>query len=428
MTHPTDETPQPGEIIDLGPESIGPVSEDANPAASQPSASDNPSPYPAQAVGSNEKPPLGYFSYAVYGPNGFTQGSGTLGGFGSGFGPHSGASGGQPGAAGPGGPHPMPPFLPPQFWNQEFLAQAARNEMRLRAKQERTSYWRTPLILYVLTWLTTSLAGFYQFGADGLLFSFAIMTILTCHEMGHFLQTLRYRVRSSLPFFIPMPIGPFGTMGAIIRMDGRIPNMKALFDIGISGPLAGLIPTLFFCYYGILYSHIGPKIYDPTIPSFGNPLLFQWLVSWQFGSLPSGTMLYNHPFAFAGWVGLFLTSLNLLPIGQLDGGHVFYGLFGKKAGAYSTLFFYLLILLICVFQLWVWTLMLFLLAFMGTQHPPTQDDSVPIGFFRRLLGILTLAFILIGFTPNPVPLEEEPVGGHSCNFVVQTIGPSSLGE
>jgi len=297
-----------------------------------------------------------------------------------------------------------PPFPPP--WDQNFVVQAETWD-RAEAARAKQRYWQTPLILFALTCYTTWYAGKEAFGADGYLFSLAVMLILTCHEMGHFLQTLRYKVRSSLPYFIPMPFGPIGTMGAIIRMDGRIPHIRALFDIGISGPLAGLVPTLFFCWYGIKYSHIGPILSNSPGLLFGQPLLLDWLTYQIYGPLPADVCLYQHPFAFAGWVGLLITSLNLLPIGQLDGGHVFYAIFKRKSATYSAILFYVLIFLVIYFQLWAWSLMLLLLAFLGTQHPPTQNDAMKLGFFRTTLGIATLAFILIGFTPNPIQPEFD---------------------
>ncbi|MGL6226670.1 MAG: site-2 protease family protein [Thermoguttaceae bacterium] len=317
------------------------------------------------------------------------------------YNPYTGLYSGPPSNPQPGHSSHSQPFQPFQPFAPSSSSAASS---RLTDQQEETGYnWKTPLLLYTLTWLTTYWAGTLLFGAEGLLYSLGIMTILTFHEMGHFLQTIRYRVDSSLPFFIPMPIGPFGTMGAIIRMDGRIPNLRALFDIGISGPLAGLVPSILFCYFGIALSQIGPKVYDPSMPFYGEPLLFHWFVHGIYGVLPDDLMLHYHPIAYAGWVGLFLTSLNLLPIGQLDGGHIFYGLFRKKAGLYSMIFFYACIILVFIYQLWIWTLMLLLLAFLGTEHPPTQDDAAQLGWFRKLLGVMTLAFVFIGFTPNPLP-------------------------
>lgn len=303
--------------------------------------------------------------------------------------------------------HPMTssPYPSPLQWNTEVLTRAEQWD-RAEAQRQRKPFWRTPLLLYSLTWFTTLLIGELQFGAQGYLFSIGIMTILTFHEMGHYIQTRRYGVSSSLPYFIPMPFPPFGTMGAIIRMDGRIPNMKALFDIGISGPLAGLVPAFLFCWIGISFSHLTPRVYDPMVIEFHHPLIFQWITYWKFGPLPADITLRLHPLAFAGWVGLFITSLNLLPIGQLDGGHIFYGLLGKRAGFYSTFLFFVLVFLVFAFQLWFWSLMLVLMALMGTRHQPTQDDTVPLGPVRKILGVLTLSFLFIGFTP--VPLREEP--------------------
>ena len=356
--------------------------------------------FPQNANGSNEdiSPPnrqyrhLSFYAFGVYGAGGAKI--------------HYGSAGNEP-------PGPLQPIFPPSFpppfpspWNQDFVIQAEEWD-RAEAARAKRRYWQTPLILFALTCYTTWYAGKIGFGADGYLFALAVMLILTCHEMGHFLQTLRYKVQASLPYFIPMPLGPIGTMGAIIRMDGRIPNIRALFDIGISGPLAGLVPTLFFCWYGIKYSHIGPIIFNPDEFLFGQPLLFDWLIYQIYSPLPEGTRLHWHPFAFAGWVGLLITSLNLLPIGQLDGGHIFYAIFKQKAGFYSVILFYLLIFLVIYFGLWAWTLMLILLALLGTQHPPTQNDAVKLGTFRTILGIATLAFILIGFTPNPIQPDWE---------------------
>ncbi len=296
--------------------------------------------------------------------------------------------------------------------------------LSLKFMASRTFNWKLPLFLYAVTWLTTTavrldirdlllyFSGVEPFDAvrhaleEGLKYSLALMLILTCHELGHFIQTLRYRVRASLPYFIPMPIGPLGTLGAVIAMDGRIPNRKALFDIGISGPLAGLVPTLFCLYYGIKWSYIVPATSNGSGLSLGEPLLLQWTVQWIYGPLPPDLDILLHPVGMAGWVGLLLTSLNLMPVGQLDGGHVFYALLGKRAAAAAMGFFYLLIVLVAVFQLWHWILILLILAMIGVSHPPTANDAVPLTPFRRLLGCGVLAFILIGFTPTPIQINE----------------------
>ena len=298
--------------------------------------------------------------------------------------------------------------------------------------------WKLPLLLYFASWLTTtfcriewgnetlksfllslclSAAGtesasqhwllFQQHLWEAFLFSSALMFILTSHELGHYMQSRRYRLRSSLPFFLPLPFGPFGTFGAVIAMNDEVPNSKALFDIGISGPLAGLIPTLVFLYYGIQWSYIGPR--QPNGLEFGNPLLFQWMEYGFFGPIPPDMTLHHHPIAFAAWAGLLLTSLNLMPFGQLDGGHVFYALLGRKSVPVVRCIFVAAIIAIAWFQLWQWSLVLILLALIGISHPPTANDNVPLKPFRRFLGWATLLFVFIGFAPTPLnPDNYDP--------------------
>ena len=262
--------------------------------------------------------------------------------------------------------------------------------------------WQTPLLLYIATWLSVTWAG-------GFVFACCVMAILTCHELGHYIQTRRYRIPSSLPYFIPLPIGYFGTMGAIIKMDGRIPNRRALFDIGISGPLAGLVPTLICCVIGIRQAQVGP-IVDHSL-QFGDPLLLQWLSYLAFGPIPDDMTLNLNSVGMAGWFGLFLTTLNLFPLGQLDGGHVFYAILGKRAPALSVLLFALIVAYVIVSQSFIWLFMLFLIYLMSPRHPPTQNDEVPIGAFRAILGIATLAFIVPGFTVNPISeTDPDPYG------------------
>ena len=275
-------------------------------------------------------------------------------------------------------------------------------------------YWRMPLFLYVATWLSVTWAG-------GFVFACCVMAILTCHELGHYIQTRRYRISSSLPYFIPLPIAFFGTMGAIIQMDGRIPNRRVLFDIGISGPLAGLVPTLVFCVIGIQQALVGPIVGHSL--QFGDPLLLQWLSNLVFGPIPDEMTLYLNPIGMAGWFGLFLTTLNLFPLGQLDGGHVFYAILGKRAPAFSVLLYTLIVAYVIIAQAFIWLFMLVLIYLMNPRHPPTQDDEPPIGVFRTVLGIATLAFIVLGFTINPIS-ETVPdlYGQELLAFLVTTSG------
>ena len=250
-----------------------------------------------------------------------------------------------------------------------------------------------PAILFLATCVSTYLVG-------GWVYAVSLMTILVCHEMGHFLQARRYGVPASLPFFLPMPISPIGTFGAVIGMDSRVGDRKALFDIGISGPLAGLVPTLLFCIIGIQQAKVD-VIPASGAMQFGEPLLFKFLTWMRFGPLPDDSTVFIGPMAFAGWVGLLITSLNLLPIGQLDGGHILYGLLQRRAHAVATFLLLAAVAAVVAFGYYGWTLMLFLLFFMGPKHPPTANDYVRLGPWRTVLGWLTLAFIPIGFTPTP---------------------------
>ena len=186
-------------------------------------------------------------------------------------------------------------------------------------------------------------------------------------------------------------------------MEPRVGGRRALFDIGISGPLAGLAPTFIFMIVGLHYSQFVP-LSDHGI-AFGTPLLFDYFADWILGPAPQGMGIDSHPMAFAGWVGLFITSLNLIPIGQLDGGHVLYALLRRKAhGVAKFLLFAALFIVILDWErLSMWALMIILLFLMGPVHPPTANDHERwLGWGRIVLGWLTLAFILVGFTPVPI--------------------------
>lgn len=310
----------------------------------------------------------------------------------------------------------------------EVVPEPPRQDLPV-ARIVRRRVW-LPVALFLATCLTTLLAGGLDAGlgtalkssqahglalglvqgliagvAAGWKYALPLMTILVCHEAGHFLQARRHGVYSSYPYFIPMPLGFIGTFGAVIAMEPRMGNRRALFDIGITGPLAGLVPTLIFCVVGLHWSE--PRMLAEVgggLP-LGEPLLFKILVSHIFGPLPEGTDVVLHPMAFAGWVGLLITALNLTPIGQLDGGHILYALLRTKAHLVASLLLLAAIVAVVLSGYYAWTLMLFLLILMGPKHPPTANDDIPLGAGRTVLGWLTLAFILIGFTPTPVILN-----------------------
>jgi membrane-associated protease RseP (regulator of RpoE activity) len=235
---------------------------------------------------------------------------------------------------------------------------------------------------------------------QGLAYMSALLAILLTHEMGHFLFTLRYHIPASYPLFIPVPINPIGTMGAVIGMDGLKADRKQLFDMGLAGPLAGLVVALPILWLGIEQLEVaGRPIGDVA---FHSPLLIQWMIGWLRDDLsaaaPIGIGQLN-AFYIAGWVGLLITGLNMLPISQLDGGHVAYALFGKGAHklARGLLVFSITFLVIYIDQAYIWTLMLILVIFLGTDHPPTSDDNVELGPIRRALGIASLSIPILCF-------------------------------
>jgi len=230
----------------------------------------------------------------------------------------------------------------------------------------------------------------------------AIMVILVFHEMGHYLQARRYRVPATLPYFIPFPLSIFGTMGAVIRMNNVGADRRQLFDIGVTGPLAGLAVAIPATVWGLAHSQVvaGDGIPQDTL-YLGDSLLFKALTWITLGRIPDGSDVMLHPVAFAGWAGLFLTALNLLPIGQLDGGHVAYALFGRRAHVIAVVA-WLGFLATAVFVSPVWVLMVALVFFIGMRHPPTADDTVPLGTTRRWVGYAALAFFVLSFTPDPI--------------------------
>lgn len=235
----------------------------------------------------------------------------------------------------------------------------------------------------------------------GFIYMAAMLGILFAHEMGHFLMAVRYRVHASLPYFIPVPISPIGTFGAVIGMDGMRANRKQLFDIGLAGPLAGLVVAVPILWYGITQM-------DLTTPGEGSfkldlPLAMQWMMQWlQVPGYKSGLYIYQsqlNPYFMAGWVGLLVTGLNMIPVSQLDGGHVTYTLFGKKAHLIARAFLAFAVIFIITMGAYNWLLMLFLVILMRPDHPPTSDDSVPIGAFRYVLGTLSLSIPILCFPP-----------------------------
>jgi membrane-associated protease RseP (regulator of RpoE activity) len=250
-----------------------------------------------------------------------------------------------------------------------------------------------PILLFVATCLSTWISG-------GLAFSLAVMTTLLAHELGHYLQARRYGVPASLPYFIPMPLSPIGTMGAVIAMQPGS-DRRTLFDIAVSGPLAGIFPALLFAVLGLYWSQVvGPS--DGQLGmTLGEPLVFKLLTYLTLGPVPDGRDIALHPVAFAGWVGIFITALNLIPIGQLDGGHILYALLLRRSHLIAQLLLVAAAIAIVIGGYWGWSLMILLLMLMGPVHPPTANDDMPLGTGRTVLGWACLLFVPLGFTPVP---------------------------
>ncbi len=240
----------------------------------------------------------------------------------------------------------------------------------------------------------------------GPVYAAGVMGILLAHELGHYFQALRYNVPASPPMFIPMPFLMLGTMGAVIVQGAGFANRKALFDIAISGPLAGLVFAIPIAWWGIQDSTV--TTIDPAQGSiiFGDPLILKWMYQARHGILAANQEVVLNPLLFAGWVGIFITALNLMPIGQLDGGHILYTLIGRKAHwiAYSVVGS--AIVWMVTTRDFSFILMIGLLYAFGLKHPPTADDTVSLGVVRTVLGWLALGFVLIGFTPIPITAQQ----------------------
>ncbi len=237
---------------------------------------------------------------------------------------------------------------------------------------------------------------------QGLPFSLTLMLILLAHEMGHYFACRFYRIEATLPYFIPAPT-LIGTLGAFIRIRSPIYTRRALFDVGIAGPLAGFLFLLPALAIGLAYSKVIPGIAERGELIFGVPALQDLLARGVFPGVPSSD-IYLHPIARAAWVGLLATALNLLPIGQLDGGHILYSFVGKRHKLLSKLFVLALVPLGFFFS-YSWLVWAALLLLLGMRHPTIQD-STPLGRGRTKLGLLALVIFLLSFSLTPVRLTD----------------------
>ncbi len=233
---------------------------------------------------------------------------------------------------------------------------------------------------------------------SGLPFSLTLLAILLAHEMGHYLVCLYYRVDVSPPYFLPFP-APIGTFGAFIRIRAPIYSKRILFDVAVAGPLAGFFLLLAALAAGVAFSKVIPGIADQGELVFGVPLIVRLMEQAVFPGVAAAD-IYLHPVARAAWVGVLATALNLLPIGQLDGGHILYAFIGQRSGILSKILVVLLIPigLLYSYSWLVWAAFLF---FFGMRHPVVYDQT-PLGRGRTALGWVALILFILCFTVEPI--------------------------
>jgi membrane-associated protease RseP (regulator of RpoE activity) len=290
------------------------------------------------------------------------------------------------------------------------------------------SRWWLHILLFLLTVATTSNVGRAYYASyllgplatgatavhvsllQGLTFSAAILGILGAHEMGHYLACRYYDVDCTLPFFLPFPfLSISGTLGAVIKIRQMFPNRKALFDIGIAGPIAGfvvLVPILFVAVQHSTVVQVAAA--PPGTLYFGEPLLLKAFFWLRFGALADNYDVNLHPIGFAAWFGMLATAWNLLPFGQLDGGHLTYATLGDRSRHISLVTVAGAVVMCFVSVNWVvmTMMMVAMLYFLGPRHPRVVDEYEPLGRGRIALAIFAAVMFALCFTP--VPLKFQP--------------------
>ena len=285
-----------------------------------------------------------------------------------------------------------------------------------RSPRQPPARLRMQSLLFVVTCLTTFAAGAVGWeplllGVDpgiaeriavhwprGLAYAAAVMAVLAAHEAGHFIAARIHGIPATLPFFIPVPILLTGTMGAVIGMEGSRASRRQLFDIAIAGPLAGLVVALPLLALGM-------RTGDAAAASpFALPPLARWILATLRPDIAaSGTVVPNAAF-MAGWVGLLVTGLNMLPVSQLDGGHISAALFGRRGNWVARGVLLAAITAIVVLGAYNWVVMVVVVALIGVDHPPIRDDGRPLGPLRTVLGILSFLIPVVTFMPEPLAL------------------------
>jgi membrane-associated protease RseP (regulator of RpoE activity) len=292
----------------------------------------------------------------------------------------------------------------------EFFPQPAPQKVSAESDEITAGRLLFHFILLGLTILTATFgAGIFplQSFSKGAVYSFTVLSILGAHEMGHYIACRWYGVRATLPYFIPVPLPWFGTFGAFIKIKSPIPSRRALFDIGIAGPLAGF-------FFAVPAAVIGHYYAEPSIVTevseggftINDPLLFQFLLR----ALDLPPMLELNPVLWAAWVGMFMTGLNLIPIGQLDGGHVTYAVFGRRGHRLTAWASYATVIALAVFSvksgMWNWVIFAALLTLViRVGHPPVVDEGEPLGLARILVAIIGLLVFALSFIPFPITIH-----------------------
>lgn len=239
----------------------------------------------------------------------------------------------------------------------------------------------------------------------GFAYAVPVLAILLAHELGHYFACRHYRLDATPPYFLPSPV-LLGTFGAFIRIRSVIRSKRELFDVGVAGPIAGFLVLLPILVYGVAHSVPARIVAVPesaaalTLTLPGASLLYRALV-WLFhGSLPQNVVLNPHPFVFAAWVGSFATMLNLLPLAQLDGGHLLYAAVGRKQRRLAP--FLWVALLAGGFLFPGWFLWAAIVLWLGLRHPPVEDEAEPLDSKRKWLALAALAIFVLCFMPVPI--------------------------
>ncbi|MUL37658.1 site-2 protease family protein [Gloeocapsopsis dulcis] len=304
-----------------------------------------------------------------------------------------------------------------------FFALVPNPQARASRTQQKLTRPVLALGLVLATLLTTTIVGVQIAGANittlgsepsilwqGLPYSLALMTILAIHELGHYSAARYYKIRATLPYFIPVPFF-LGTFGAFIQMRSPVPNRKALFDVSIAGPIAGFIATIPFVLWGLANSTIVPlpeqsNLLDPNALNPNYSLLLAVLSKLMLGAeLTTNTAINLHPVAFAGFLGLVVTALNLMPVGQLDGGHIVHAMFGQRKAIVVSQIARFLVLALALLQpgFLLWAIILF---FMPIYDEPALNDVTELDNFRDLLGLLALAILVAIILPVPNAIAQ----------------------